>query len=81
MRSKKLDLKKEIVANLSSTEGSQVKGGTSVLAECYTVDYYYCTGVLGGCATVASCLCYDETQCAGTSCCGPTYADCTNLNC
>jgi len=54
MKIKKLELKKEIVANLSDKESKQVKGGaTYCFVSCPVI-----TCVVGECTTPTSALCY-----------------------
>jgi len=79
MQNRKLKIKKEIVANLSDTESSQFRGGrrTQDYASCGCDSIDICTSAPLG----FSCLCYDPSWTPGTACCGPTYADCTNLEC
>ena len=91
MKKKRLKFKKEIIANLSGTEGNQVRGGVTYEAfgGCVT-DLVGCSLTFGmccsneGCPSLNySCVCgYPETakdSCdPGTSCCPEhTYADCT----
>jgi len=82
MRTKRLKLKKEIIANLSGAESNQIKGGTSLA--CGTEAWSDCgcwnttAGPICG-ITNGSCLCNTgDTQDFATRCCvGGTYADCT----
>lgn len=67
MRIKKLKFKKEIVANLSDAESKQIRGGQSEHTGC---SFQICPTIHG------SCLCGGGSD-GGTSCCGPTYCDCS----
>jgi len=55
MKIKKLELKKEIVANLSEKESKQVRGGTSgvtcldVAISCPVISCLTCPGATGNC--------------------------------
>ena len=93
MKTNKLNLNKEIIANLSVPESSQAKGGTVYTAPCPThVTVYTCPINCGWtndggctadpyfCGITASCICAyptDECNTFQTECCGETYNDCT----
>jgi len=85
MKIKKLNLKKEIVANLSNAESSQIKGGESGAWIC-TVGL--CTENTCGTCNELSCyasecngscpaFCGDLSNSFITDCCGDTYANCS----
>jgi len=79
MKTKKLKFKKEIVANLSDAESKQKKGGTTLIA-CFTGET--CDGGQACFWTYqGSCFCGGQTQHPNSTCCGPTYADCTLMTC
>ena len=81
MRSKKLILKKEIVANLSDTESNQLKGGTGDTT-CWSDCTCWMTTNGPICdISNASCLCGGGSDGGATSCCGDTYANCSNCGC
>ena len=91
MKVKKLNLKKEIVANLSNAESSQIRGGKEtewVSCTCWYTDlcvtnwdtcFDVCQTDISLC-WIRTCMC-GETQDPATGCCGATYADCTNHQC
>ena len=83
MRSRKLKLKKEIVANLSNAENNQIRGGKATFEP-----FGGCVTELEGCSMTDIGMCCSnngcpsqrcdlQTQYAGTSCCGDTYANCS----
>jgi len=74
MKVKKLNLKKEIVANLSDAMLNQIRGGSNQGdTYCISLSCGSC-----GCGTPSdggSCLCsYTQVTCDWSYCCGPTYA-------
>ena len=81
MRSRKLKLKKEIVANLSNAESKQMKGGTATsVLNCTVGTDCWASGCMAGCYSAVCQVTY-ETCDPGTSCCGDTYANCSECNC
>ena len=89
MKTNRLNLNKEIVANLCGTESDQIRGGTYDTLFDWVCISISCGGC-GGLKTDTVCFCppfttvfESEGPCndGGTGWCGDTYANCTNYEC
>ena len=87
MKTNKLNLNKEIIANLSDPESSQAKGGNVTVYTCAygcgNTNTLNCTDRTDCQWTDDTCgsVCLNHTQDADTGCYGFSYVDCTYWVC